>query len=218
MKVVFGFDPGGAGSFGWAVCAFSPQLPLRLLTTGTAPHAQAAVEAALAHDFGSEVVAAGIDSPLCWTRNGSRMADRRVRRAIVRAGCTTAPGTVQHVNSLRGACLVQGIMAATELRQASPSILISESHPKAALWLMRLASIERPIRVIVAGDIPSLQAGDLLATEHERDAAVGALSGWAAATQPPGWVDLLTVEPESFFPAGPVSYYMPDPDSTLLLD
>lgn len=218
MKVVLGFDPGGDGAFGWAVCEFSPQLPLRVLATGTAPHAQSAVAAALGHNLESEVIAAGIDSPLCWAPNGDRLADRRLRRALVRAGCSTAPGTVQHVNSLRGACLVQGVMAAHLLRQSNPSILISEAHPKAALWLMGLASTDHPIRAIVMADIPGLHANILPPTEHERDAAIGALSGWAAATCPPGWVDLFAAEPESFSPAGRVSYFMPDPQSTLLCD
>lgn len=211
MNVVFGFDPGGVGAFAWSVCELSSELPLRVLGSGIAPHAQAAVAAALAHNSQAEVVGAGIDSPLFWAPNGDRLADKRVRCALVQAGCPTAAGTVQHVNSLRGACLVQGVMAAHELRRARPSVVISESHPKAALWLLGVASKIRTCAAVTAVDIDDLHTEVLLATEHERDAALGALSAWAAVTRPTEWVDLLADEPAGYFPAGPASYYMPDP-------
>lgn len=215
MKVVLGFDPGGDNAFAWAVCAFAVQLPLRIIDTGIAPHAKAAVVAALTRCPDAEVVAAGIDSPLFWASSGDRLADRRVRRALTQAGCTTAAGTVQHVNSLRGACLVQGVMAAYELRRLRPGVTISESHPKAALWLSGCATRGRPCAAVQPADVPDLRCDNTWPTEHERDASLGALSGWAAVTRPPSWVDLLAFEPEGLAPAGPVSYYLPDPGGAL---
>lgn len=218
MKVVLGFDPGGDGAFGWAVCQYSAELPLRLLDSSIAPHASAAVTAALSVKPEAEVVGAGIDSPLFWSLSGDRLVDKRVRRALVRAGCATAAGTVQHVNSLRGACLVQGVLAAHELRQARPSVAISESHPKAALWLLGIASGNRPCSMVTPTDIRALRFEKPWPTEHERDAALGALSGWAAVTRPRGWLDLHAAEPSDFAPAGPIFYYLPDPQGTLLRD
>ena len=215
MKVVLGFDPGGDNAFAWAVCEFATQLPLRIIASKIAPHARAAVVAALASCPDAEVLAAGIDSPLFWASNGDRLADRRVRRALTQAGCTTAAGTVQHVNSLRGACLVQGVMAAYELRRLRPAVTISESHPKAALWLSGFASRGRPSSAVQPADVPDLHCDRPWSTEHERDAALGALPGWAAIIRPPTWVDLLAYEPEGLAPAGPVSYYLPDPQGTL---
>ena len=143
-EVLLGFDPGGAEGehFGWAVLRCSPQPPLEVLASGNRSNARDAVHAAFAfvNRGASRIAAAAIDAPLSWVAHEGRQADQTVRLAVAAAGCPAAAGTVQHVNSLRGACLVGGMMAALELRQLLPNLLISESHPKALLWLLPLTN------------------------------------------------------------------------------
>ena len=139
-----------------------------------------------------ELRAAGVDAPLFYSRSGARYADTLVRDAIRDAGAPHSAGTVQHPNSLRGACLVQGLLAATELLDRFPCNPISESHPKALVWLDEGAE--------------SLTAP----SEHERDAVIATLSAWACVSQPDTWCDLRPLEPAPFRPlGGPVSYWMP---------
>lgn len=107
-----GLDPGGDGQFGWCVVAGS-ELPLSVIQAGCTGDAGAAVKSVL-EVLGPSPQAhgAGIDSPLFWTPSGKRRVDCIVREAIKEVGAPNAGGTVQHVNSLRGACLAQGVVAA----------------------------------------------------------------------------------------------------------
>lgn len=193
MSLILGFDPGGAGRFGWCAALDSHKLPLSLVAAGTADDARSAVGAAVAAVPRGEVVAAaGIDAPLVWSRSGPRNADRVVRNAIKNAGAPHPAGTVQDVNSLRGACLVQGFLAAVELRERFPALPLTEAHPKALRWLSSDASeIDR-------------------SSEHERDAILAAVTGWALVHKPAEWVDLYLAEREVFTPLQPpLSYFMP---------
>jgi len=59
-----------------------------------------------------------------------------VRAAMRRIGAVNLGGTVQHVNSLRGACLAQGMMAAHILREQNAGVLRSRSRiPRTSLVL-----------------------------------------------------------------------------------
>ncbi len=221
MAIVLGFDPGGKGSFGWAVGEIDAELPVRLRKTGTADHAQGAVCGVWAalRDSGT-VVAAGLDSPMYWTPSGKRAADEDVRKRIADLGAPWPHGTVMHLNSLRGACVVQGLACGILLRRHFQGLLLSECHPKALLWLLKIATSERPPGKITLGDL--LDTGDVLAgtpigdleSEHERDAALGLVSAWAMHARPRGWQDLTTREP-SLIPCAPceppVGYWMPTP-------
>jgi hypothetical protein len=134
MSIYLGFDPGGAGHFGWCVAreSGSRTLPLIVLGIDVADHARDAVEAAIGHvPAGEPVLAAGIDAPLIWSRIEGRKVEGELRCQIRRADSKTAEGTVQHVNSLRGACVVQGMMTAVFLREAFAGLPLSEAHPKA---------------------------------------------------------------------------------------
>ena len=104
--VILGFDPGGKNQFGWCVAQGTNSGHLHLCASHVASHADEAVRAALrrAADFG-RVEAAGIDSPLFWVADGDRKADESVRSAMKRLGAKNVGGTVQQVNSLRGALL-----------------------------------------------------------------------------------------------------------------
>jgi hypothetical protein len=192
--VLLGFDPGGKGKFGWCVADDADSLPLSICASGLASGAREAVERALAAvPAGRAVLAAGIDAPLVWPRGEARSADTAIRSAIKRAGSRTAGGTVQSINSLRGACLAQGILVGVELRERFPTLLLTEAHPKALRWL--------------SADAAAITAP----TEDERDALLGAFSAWAAVQRTSGWTDLYEKEGPWFSPLGqPLHYFMPN--------
>ena len=205
-----GLDPGGDGQFGWCVVAGSGW-PLSLVQSGCASDAAAAVRSVLGVLGPSpEIQGVGIDSPLFWTPSGTRRGDCTVREAIKEAGAPNAGGTVQHVNSLRGACLAQGVVAAHLLRQAIPGVRITEAHPKALLWLIKVASIDRRVLHVTMGHLAEFITCDVAElSEHERDAALGALSACAMVSAASGWRDIALEEKDSFVPVPPVEYWMP---------
>lgn len=193
MSVYLGFDPGGESAFGWCVAADAPQLPLLRMSSGVTSGSVAAVARALsAVSPGEAVLAVGIDAPLVWSRDGTRRSDEWLRKAIRRGGAPYTSGTVQAINSLRGACLVEGILAALEIRELRGAIPISESHPKALRWLCS-------------------EAWDAAGpSEHERDALVGTYSAWAVVHKPAGWSDLYLMSERSFsLVPPPIHYFMP---------
>lgn len=209
-----GFDPGGEGAFGWAVAHRVGDGAPGLVATGCAPNAAVAIENAGRVLAANGVpVAAGIDAPLFWTTTGKRRADNTVRRELHARGAPSPGGTVQSLNSLRGACLVQGVAAATLLRRRWPGIAITETHPKALLWHLGLASRERAASSVTLDAMPDLLVSTLQqATEHERDAAVSCAAAYAFARRLSGWRD-LAIEEADILPVvpGPVSYWMPVP-------
>lgn len=130
MDIYVGFDPGGDGRFGWAACSYEANV-LRLIAAGKAHNAKEAISQTLSALSTKDVIlGAGIDAPLFWTVDGGRNVDDLVRRAIQQLGARTPGGTVQHFNSLRGACLVQGVLTAKLLHDLLPQVAITESHPK----------------------------------------------------------------------------------------
>lgn len=198
MRILLGLDPGGSGNFGWCLTADSEGMPLEPIASGLADNSHMAITHALAAMPGTGVLAAaGIDAPLFWSRIGSRNADVQVRRAIRLAGAPHASGTVQDMNSLKGACLAQGLLAAVTLRELHPTLPITEAHPKALRWLL-------PETALIQGR-----------SEHERDALLSAVTAWAVSRSVPGWQDLFPLEPHPFTPvAPPLHYYMPRPTLT----
>lgn len=193
MEFLIGLDPGGKGRFGWCVVADTHDLPCSAVASNLANNADEAVSAAIAAiPAGGQIRCAGIDSPLFWPVSGSRDADLAVRAAIRKAGARHAAGTVQDVNSLRGACLVQGVMAALKLRELYPTLPITEAHPKALRSLL-----------------PAV-AGLSARSEHERDALLAAIAAWATAHKRSDWHDLLLTESASYSPISqPLHYFVP---------
>ncbi len=200
MSIYLGFDPGGAGKFGWCVAREATEnaseLPLAVVEAGIARHAKDAVCAASRLIPGSELpVAAGLDAPLIWSRGEGRRVEPVLRQQIRNAGCGSAEGTVQHVNSLRGACVVQGMMTGVLLRERFKGIPLSEAHPKAWLWIAGITRRRSPVAEITLADLPEWcisprrDFGD-----HERDAAISCLSAWAMVSRPGGWHDLYQFE------------------------
>ena len=206
-EVVLGFDPGGQKSFGWAVCE-SIAGRLRVRKTGLTSNAVEAVTAVLPD---SRVVAAGIDAPMFWGQTGSRTADDLVRKALAQRGHPNAPGTVQSVNSLWGACLVQGVLLGKMLHQHCPDAAITEAHPKALLWLLEIATPVRPERNVTLQDLSELvDVTEAKVSDHERDAVLAALAAWSMWRGSSDWRNLYEDEPDPVQPFGtPVSYWMP---------
>ena len=212
-QVYVGFDPGGLGNFGWCVAEATDAQSLCVLESHDENNAKSATDAVLGltKTKTAKIIAIGIDSPLFWSSEGDRVVDRDVRGAIKRKHCPTLGGTVQNVNSLRGACLAQGILAAHLMREAFPEVQITESHPKALLWLLGLATPDVPVDSIKAKDLHAFVTfpsnGDV--SEHQRDAALGAYAAWAMASPCDRWTNLFTREPWPFVPVPPVGYWMP---------
>jgi hypothetical protein len=191
--LLLGLDPGGKKNFGWARLIIDGSGTPASLETGVASSVLTAIsEATRGRQDIPEAV--GIDAPLYWVIEGDRTADATVRRRVCAAGGNA--GTVGHVNSLRGACLVQGVLAARQVSEKWPAAKVTEAHPKALL-------------------ISHSAAGQFLephsfSTDHERDSAIAAYAAWMCASASNGWEDLVLKERAPFFPSGhPVIYWFP---------
>ncbi|MDX2470604.1 MAG: DUF429 domain-containing protein [SAR324 cluster bacterium] len=182
-ELILGLDPGGKGNFGWVLLAFSKNPPLNLLASGVGDHAESAVDNALkeADRLGGEIVIAGIDAPLCWVAGAEREADRRLRKERNKVG----GHGVMHVNSLSGACLAQGMMAAKMIEDKAISIV--EAHPGS---IEDIISYKNELETYLSKVILALPKRD-----HERDAALSALAAWVWYTKQPNWVDLTQKYP-----------------------
>jgi len=205
-----GLDPGGKKHFGWCVLE-GRTLPLTLAKFGCVSDAAAAVDAVLrVVGDAARIDGVGIDSPLFWAPAAKRRVDSLVREAITSIGPPSAGGTVQEVNSLRGACLVQGMMAAHLIRRALPDVRITEAHPKALLWLVKVASNARHVRAVRMEHLDEYfcYQGAVI-TEHERDAALAAIAAWAMTTSAPGWRDISIEDSDAVMLVPHVEYWMP---------
>jgi hypothetical protein len=194
--LLLGFDPGGIKRFGWAVLHVGEADSVVSLKTGVASNAPDAVREA-GQCAPAAPAGVGIDAPLFWVPKGDRCADSHIRTRVVAA--RGQPGTVSSVNSLRGACLVQGILTARLVAASWPSAIVTEAHPKALLRLNRDA--ERFTATHLSPD----------PEEHARDAALAAFAAWAAVIARPSWRNLVLEETTApFFPSGKaVTYWFP---------
>lgn len=211
--LVLGFDPGGVRRFGWAVCEDRGDL-LRVHQCGVASDAEEAFNRAGANLLpDASVVAAGVDAPMFWGRTGNRAVDASIRHAVDASGDPNAAGTVQQVNSLWGACLAQGILLGSFLREGFPDAEITEAHPKALLWLLGVATRAHPASDVTLDELPHLGgATGPAVSEHERDAVLAAFAAWSMCRREPGWRNLFEDEPSPVLPLGtPASYWMPLP-------
>jgi hypothetical protein len=211
MDIYLGFDPGGEKQFGWTVCS-STGHTLQVVTTGRASHAKEAMSKALSSiPERRNVVGFGIDAPLFWAENGGRIVDRLVREAIKKLGAPSPAGTVQEVNSLRGACLVQGALVANLLHKRFPRITATETHPKAMLYLLGIANKQKKPASITLADLSEYASCDKeYVSEHERDAILGAISAFAQRENRKGWRNIFLEEERPVTPFNyPVAYWMP---------
>lgn len=203
---ILGFDPGGIGRFGWSVCNAIPGDLIRLKTglANDAGDALTRVQQAM-RSCGltghPPILAAGIDAPMFWGANGNRQVDAVLRRALRNTQFPTPGGTVQQINSLRGACLVQGTLLGRYLHEQW-KLPITETHPKALQHLLSL-----PGQSAMASRVTDLTRG---LDEHQRDATLSAVAAWAMTCKLPGWHDLYDQEPDPIQPFDtPVGYWMP---------
>lgn len=178
--IVAGLDPGGKNNFGWCVLRANPfniDLNIKHVAVGTAEHAIAARDAVIA-ELGSKVAldAAGIDAPLFWQPSG-REIDRELHAL--------------HLNSLRGGCLVQGLLVGRELKATFPKIRLTEVYPKML--------------------IDYLNTGPKIwNNEHEQDAFLAAIAAWAMIEKKSGWSNRIPVDnKEIWMPIGEVEYWLP---------
>ena len=233
---ILGFDPGGKGSFGWSICRASNGHLQQPLETGLADDALDAllkVKQKLGR-YGPSgfppVLAAGIDAPLFWSKKGDRTVDVVLQQALTDTKFPDSKlrGTVQAVNSLRGACVVQGLLLAKYLGETSWSLTITESHPRALCHLLHQMGKQDMIKRLTGdlADYAQYATRCLCGCEeakkpkaslddHRRDATLSAISAWAAI-QPtqPKWQNLYdeSKEPHRIMPFDtPVSYWMPIP-------
>jgi predicted nuclease with RNAse H fold len=115
-----GVDPGGKDAFGFAILDEDGRF---------STHCFSCADEAI-KQLGERPTGIGIDAPMWWSSgpSGDRLADQWIRRNHQIGG-----GTVQAMNSLRGACLIQGILFAERVRQLFPTVPITETHPTAYL-------------------------------------------------------------------------------------
>ena len=193
-KVWVGADPGGTGAFGVALVDGSGRT-----SCTTVSSVDAAVKAIAA---AGTPLGVGIDAPMWWsaTAGGGRRADARLRKAY-----RIHPGTVQSVNSLKGAALVGGALLASKVREAMPGVPVTESHPKALLLALGLDGSGFAARFGICAAWNDL---------HQRDAAIAAVC--AREGFEGRWpIDLaddrddLEQDPRSYWLA-PVSYFWPE--------
>ncbi len=216
MDLILGFDPGGTDGFGWCVLQDAPDAPVTVHSAGVADNAAAACAEVLSRVPKDSIVrSAGIDAPMFWSPAGDRQADRTVRASVKAKGAPSPGGTVQAVNSLRGACLTQGIMLAGLLRKSWPHLPITEAHPKAYLWTTGIAGIGRPTGAITLASLKEFAPNAALsASEHVRDAAIAAFASWAMTHKVKGWRDLFLEEVNPYVPIPePIAYWYPLPSA-----
>lgn len=193
--VILGFDPGGDHAFGWCVLEDAPILPLKVLRSGVESHAFAALKAATKTTATEDVKACGIDAPLHYVDNGDREVDKHVRDRIPLR--SVAAGTVQAVNSLQGACLAQGVMVGRLVQTKCLDIHVTEAHPKAVLWLLGIATAaRRPSSIALQHLTQWLTPLNVTVghSEHERDAALSALTAWAMHHNAQGWKNIGSLD------------------------
>lgn len=159
------------------------------------------------------VVGAGIDAPLYWRTDGARKSDQLVRDLIspIDPGSKNPKSSVLSVNSLQGACLAQGVMIATLLRQKVSSLRITEAHPKAYLKVRGMAGKENTL-------FKDPKWGKDKGS-HLRDAALACVAAWHMLN-PANSINLFTEEQKdaklnggevfSLIPGHDVEYWFPE--------
>lgn len=159
-----GVDPGGIDCFGLAKLDSNGLFEAKCFLC-----AEDALKGLVAEPAGI-----GIDTPLWWSsgRSAGRKADSWLRR---RYGNRVGKSVLQ-INSLSGACLIQGIMFAEQARQRFPNVPITEVHPK-VLILSNNCELDLDIEWRRFCSLFRIRpkASDVL-NEHERDAVVAAVA------------------------------------------
>ena len=107
------------------------------------------------------------------------------------------------------------MIAGLRILERFGDLLVTESHPKALLWLLGYA---RPGKAAAEVDAEALCEcirfrEDWKFNPHERDAALCALTSWAQASRQASWKDISTKDEDSdkltLLPKLP-AYWMPE--------
>ena len=195
---ILGFDPGGAGHFGWSICE---------TVMANYDHPQK-TESAWQTTLGvrwtrckepCRITHTSLPRELMPRCSGARRGDRTVDVVLRKALRETKfprpklGGTIQTANSLRGACVVQGLLLAKYLSETSWGLTITESHPRALSHLLHHMGQQDMIKRLTAGlaDYTQYATRCLCGCEeakkpparladHKRDATLSAISAWAA--------------------------------------
>ena len=194
---VLGFDPGGKqgrGHFGWSICQVARGIlePPAAVQVGVAHDALEARESVLgALPDNATVLSAGIDAPLFWGNRGYRHVDEVLKRSLA-----AVANSVCHINGMRGACLIQGVVLAHHLRGRWPGLEITECHPRVLNHLLTLAG-QDPWEQHLMANIRADPGG------HKRDATRAAISAWAMVENLNDWIDIYPREPDPVHPYEP---------------
>jgi hypothetical protein len=104
------------------------------------------------------------------------------------------------------------MLVAMLCQQEARGILITETHPKALLWLERKATCEHTQISVAMSDLNEYFAGDSVkgASDHERDAGLSAIAAYYMVSRSMRWQDLYVFEPCPITPLNPPpGYWMP---------
>jgi predicted nuclease with RNAse H fold len=216
-KWIAGFDPGGKNKFGWCVARTIENSKLEITACGVSSNARESFENVIMELKGETLFAAGIDSPLFWSADGMpREVDVYARKVIDFLGAPAVGGTVQNVNSLRGACLVQGLTICKLLVEKYSNIKITEAHPKALLWSLLIAN-KRNLVVDINVEMLSpeyinmnkLNNNLLNDKDDKRDAILATIAARAMAFENSDWEDISAIDKKPIFLSNQVYYWMP---------
>jgi predicted nuclease with RNAse H fold len=178
-----GFDPGGKGAFGCCLLdGKDPERSPRVHAAAVFADPADALEWAGREGGGGSIMAAGIDAPLHWvaTRNW-RPVDQLLRDALRNRA---ARRSVLHLNSLWGACAIQGIVLARLLQDRYPTVRVTEAHPKVARTILRRD--DRRLVIDLAKEaVRSADRRDV--GHHLRDAVLAAYAAWVMHERGDGW-------------------------------
>lgn len=201
-NLYLGFDPGGKGNFGWVRLRVDHDWHEPILEDGgVVSGAEEALEVAIG-DVEQVPDAVGIDAPLFYARRGGRVADSflRSRMKMLQHGRGSSR-SVMSINSLQGACVVEGLLLANFVRRLWSDVWITEAHPSVLKAVSRTA--EMRCKQLYNGDNPN---------PHIEDALLAAYTAWAGSTRAQGWgANLLELDDEPFeVVSHPLAYWFPD--------
>jgi hypothetical protein len=172
---VAGYDPGGDGCHGVAILRIDDGVPVSLRTDTLST-----AEQVLKH-FATvpSLEAIGIDTLTCWSTGpcGWRPADRWLR-----AKYSTVAKSIVSPNGLFGSMALNGMGVLIALRQQSPGLFVTETHPKVLYWHLagkkhEYQTAEGTMDALLSEALPLEK---IPATEHEWDAGLSAVAALRA--------------------------------------
>jgi len=98
---------------------------------------------------------------------------------------------------------VQGALVANLLHQHFPKIAITESHPKALLYLLEIADRQHNPKLVSLAELSDYIVYNKECTsehEDERDAILGAITAFAQRRKRQGWRNLMEEEKSRLYP------------------